>query len=323
MTKRHSVSQQINTRRTTTVPKESANMMESEKKVNNVALYTRVSSEEQATGGFSLDSQVDRLRAYCKAREWNIAGEYVDGGFTGRNTNRPGYQKMFAELGKWDALVVIKIDRIHRNSKNFLAMMETLAKQGKEFVSMSESFDTSNAMGRFVMNIFSLVAQLESEQIGERVTAAYVQKAKTDTAGAMNHRVPFGYRWDKDNRVYIEVTDELNKVKEIFKLYIDGLTMKQIGEKFEISRMSIRYYLHNTIYAGVERWCNFFRESHLKPIISINDFNKVQRLMLERAQRGYDLEPLQIQNGSFKLQRDKEKKIPVIQRGKHNWQNAW
>lgn len=292
-------------------------------KINKVALYTRVSTEEQASTGFSLDSQLERLRNYCKAREWSIAGEYVDGGFSGRNTKRPEYQRMFVEIDKWDAVVVIKMDRIHRNQKNFLQMMGDLSKKEKEFVSMSESFDTSTAMGRYVMNIMALTAQLESEQIGERITVAMIQKAKSDVAGAMNHRVPFGYRWDPVNRKHIEVPEELAKVREIFRLYHDGFNMRQINDKTGISKSSIRYYLHNSFYAGVERWCNFFRKSELKPVITVEMFNDVQKMMISQCHSHRDYEPLIIKAESFKIQRSTEKKIPIIQRGKHNWTRAW
>jgi len=298
-------------------------MLESEQKIKNVALYMRVSSEEQAAGGYSLDSQLDRLRAYCKAREWTIAGEYTDGGFTGRNTKRPKYQEMFKDMVIWDAVVVIKMDRIHRSQKNFMGMMETLSKNDKEFVSMNESFDTSTAMGRYVMNIMALTAQLESEQTGERITAAFIQKAKTDTAGAMSHRVPFGYRWDKEKRVHIEVPDELNIVKQIFRDYLAGLTMRQLSKKTGLPANSIRYYLHNSFYAGVERWCNFFRASSLEPVITIDMFNQVQKLIHKRYNERVCYEPLLIKKGPFKIDRDTEKKSPLIQRGKHNWTRAW
>jgi len=298
-------------------------MMESEQKIKNVAIYIRVSSEEQATHGYSLDSQLNRLRDYCRARLWTIAGEYTDDGFTGRNTARPAYQKMLAEVGKWDAMVVIKMDRIHRSQKNFLAMIETLAKQEKEFVSMSESFDTSNAMGRFVMSIISLIAQLESEQIGERVSAGFIQKVKSGKAGYMSHRVPFGYRWDKVKHCYLEVNDEVNIVKKIFKDYLAGATMKQLAEKTGLPVTSIRYYLHNTIYAGVERWCNFFRESQLVPIITIEEFNAVQKLIHKRYNERVTYEPLLIKNGTYKIDKNTEKKSPLIQRGKHNWEKGW
>ena len=111
------------------------------------AIYTRVSTEDQAKEGFSLDAQLEKLRSYCKAKDWSIAGEYIDDGYSGRKTRRPAYIKMMEEINKWDALLVIKMDRIHRNPKNFMFMMEHLNKNRKEFVSMSESFDTSTAMG--------------------------------------------------------------------------------------------------------------------------------------------------------------------------------
>jgi len=298
-------------------------MFNEKQKVTSVAIYTRVSTEEQAQGGFSLDAQLGKLRDYSRLMEWAIAGEYIDGGFTGRNTKRPQYQQMFQDIGKWDAVLVLKMDRIHRSQKNFIAMMEQLAKQDKEFISMQEKFDTSTAMGRFVMNIMSLIAQLESEQIGERITTALIQKAKSDTAGYMNHRVPYGYRWDLDKHKHIEVPGELANVRKIFQYYHDGFNLRQISEKTKLSKSSIRYYLHNSFYAGMERWCNFFRKSELQPVITIEMFNDVQKMLSDRCHSHPDNEPMIIKDQSFKLDREKEKKIPVIQRAKHNWQRAW
>jgi DNA invertase Pin-like site-specific DNA recombinase len=243
---------------------------EKQKECLRAAIYTRVSTDEQAQGGFSLDAQLDKLRAFCKAKDLVIAGEYVDGGFSGRNIKRPEYQRMFNDIGKWDIVLVLKMDRIHRSQKNFIAMMEQLAKLEKEFISMQESFDTSTAMGRFVMNIMSLIAQLESEQIGERISTALVQKAKSDVAGYMNHRVPYGYRWDLDKKKHIEVPEELANVRKIFQFYHDGFNLRQISDKTGISKSSIRYYLHNSFYAGMERWCNFFRKSDLQPVITVS-----------------------------------------------------
>ena len=84
------------------------------------------------------------------------------------------------------------MDRIHRNSKNFMMMMEDLKKHERDFVSMTESLDTSTAMGRFVMDIIQRIAQLESEQIGERVYVGMDQKAKTN-GGMLVFNIPYGY----------------------------------------------------------------------------------------------------------------------------------
>ena len=69
-------------------------MIKENEEIKKIAIYTRVSTEDQARDGFSLDSQMDRLRSYCKAREWEIIAEYVDAWFSGRNTRRPQYMKM-------------------------------------------------------------------------------------------------------------------------------------------------------------------------------------------------------------------------------------
>ena len=88
------------------------------------------------------------------------------------------------------------MDRIHRNSINFTFMMNALKDAGKEFNSMQENFDTTTAMGRFVMDIIQRIAQLESEQIGERVKIGMTQKAKKGK-GLLGFPAPYGYAWEE------------------------------------------------------------------------------------------------------------------------------
>ena len=139
-----------------------------------VALYVRVSTEDQAREGYSLDAQERRLIGYCTLREMEIVDVYRDEGFSGTNTGRPEYQRMMDEMDRWDAVMVVKMDRIHRNSVNFTKMMDELRTHDKQFISLTDKFDTGTAMGRFVMDIIQRMAQLESEQIGERVLTAMI-----------------------------------------------------------------------------------------------------------------------------------------------------
>src|SRR5207247_3167901 len=88
------------------------------------------------------------------------------------------FSRVLFRSDRWDAILVIKMDRIHRNARNFMEMMDQLGEWEKDFVSATESLDTSTAMGRFVMDIIQRIAQLESEQIGERVKMGMSQKAK-------------------------------------------------------------------------------------------------------------------------------------------------
>ncbi len=264
--------------------------MDAENKVKRAAIYTRVSTEDQAKEGFSLDAQLEKLRSYCKARDWEIAGEYIDDGYSARYVKRPAYNKMIKEIDKWDALLVIKMDRIHRNSKNFMMMMEYLKKQDKEFVSMTESLDTSTAMGRFVMDIIQRIAQLESEQIGERVYIGMEQKAKTN-GGILGFNIPYGY--DYSNGKLKIKQNEAENVKNIFQNYLKGKSMKKIAEELNIKNIptklnktwgiqTVSLILKNPIYCGYLHWEDYLNPSDHPSIIDKNSFNNVQKLIQKK-----------------------------------------
>ncbi len=261
--------------------------------MKRVAIYARVSTEDQAREGFSLDAQLEKLRSYCKARDWIIAGEYIDDGYSGRDVKRPAYQKMMDEIEKWDALLVMKMDRIHRNSKNFMLMMENLNEKGKEFVSMTESLDTSTAMGRFVMDIIQRIAQLESEQIGERVYDGMRQKAK-EGKGALGSPSPYGYEY-KDG-VLVEKEGELNVVRKIYEFYLSGKTLAEIvkwlekegietkkGKKWD--KKTVSRILSNPVYCGLIEWDGIIAPGSHKKIVNIEEFNEVQKIKYRKARQ--------------------------------------
>src|SRR3970282_1414813 len=99
---------------------------------------------------------------------------------------------MMEERDLWDTILVIKIDRIHRNAQNFMAMMDDLRRWGKDFVSATESLDTATATGRFVADMLQRIAQLESEQTGERVHMGMLEAAQQGKFLGMSD--PYGYR---------------------------------------------------------------------------------------------------------------------------------
>ncbi|MCX6650856.1 MAG: recombinase family protein [Methanomassiliicoccales archaeon] len=256
-----------------------------------VAIYTRVSTEDQAKEGYSLAAQKERLEAYCEAQGWDIAGYYIDDGHSGRNTRRPAYHRMMEEREKWDIILVLKMDRIHRNSKNFMTMMENLEKWGKKFSSMNESLDTSNAVGRFVVDIIQRIAQLESEQIGERTYMGMRQKAESGQ-GLLGFRVPYGYHLQNGELVQNE--EEAPVVRSIYDQYLSGRTMDLIAwglNKDDIGTKSDNHWtvwsisriLHNPVYAGHRRWDDLVVRSMHAPIISSFTFNQVQEKIASRV----------------------------------------
>jgi site-specific DNA recombinase len=251
------------------------------------ALYTRVSTEDQAKEGFSLDAQLNKLKAYCTARDWNIAGEYIDDGYSGRNIRRPAYSRLIDQMEKWDVLLVIKMDRIHRNSKNFMLMMEELKKHNKEFVSMTESLDTSTAMGRFVMDIIQRIAQLESEQIGERVYIGMEQKARVN-GGHLGFNIPYGYDY-RDGDLIINKR-ESKIVAEIFDQYEQGRSMAQIAQDLNEKhiptkmnrtwgRQTISNILKNPTYYGTFHWEKYEHDKVFPAIIKEKQFKNIQNII--------------------------------------------
>jgi DNA invertase Pin-like site-specific DNA recombinase len=163
---------------------------------------------------------MQKLRAYADSQGWVIAREYVEDGYSGRDVKRPAYQQMMAERDQWDILLVLKIDRIHRNSRNFMGMMDDLGRWGKDFVSATESLDTGTATGRFVADMLQRIAQLESEQTGERVHMGMRQAAEEGKFLGMSD--PYGYRYDPEAKNLIVVAEEAKVVREIFHMYYEG-----------------------------------------------------------------------------------------------------
>jgi len=254
------------------------------------AIYTRVSTEDQANEGFSLDAQLDQLRSYCQACDLIIAGEYVDDGYSGRNIKRPAYERMFNEINNWDIVLVIKMDRIHRNSQNFMQMMDVLKKHQKEFISMTESLDTSTAMGRFVMDIIQRIAQLESEQIGERVYAGMEQKARTKK-GMLGFNIPYGYDYHDGTLLVNE--KEKKVVKQIFSWYLSGSSFEEISKMLNNNKTptkrggfwakkTISTILKNPTYCGYIHWEDFLYKGSHQPIISEYEFNETQKIIASK-----------------------------------------
>ena len=133
------------------------------------AIYARVST----SNGQSPEMQTRELREYCERRGWDVAGEYVDAGFSGTKDRRPELDRLMADAHKrrFDAVIVWKFDRFARSVSHLLRALETFQALGVNFVSLSESLDTSTPAGKMVFTVLGAVAELERSLIVERVKA--------------------------------------------------------------------------------------------------------------------------------------------------------
>jgi len=245
------------------------------------ALYARVSTEDQAKEGFSLDAQIKMLEAYCRSMGWTPIGHFIDEGYSGRNTNRPEYKRMMDSMDDWDIILVLKMHRIHRNSMNFTTMIEDLKRKGKEFNSIHDKFDTTKASGRLFRDIMQRIAQFESEQTGERVKMGMEHKAKHGT-GHLGSGHPYGYRYD-DGKLEI-VEGEAPVVRMIYEMSTEGSSLSEIAKALNEAsiqakkgglwnKQSVHGILRNPLYKGYMRWNGTVREGDHEAILerSSND----------------------------------------------------
>ena len=185
---------------------------------------------EQAESGYSIDEQVEKLAAYCKARDWNLTKVYKDPGFSGSNINRPGMEKLVsdAKSGYFDTVLVYKLDRLSRSQKDTLYLIEDIFnKYNVTFVSLSENFDTSTAFGKAMIGILSVFAQLEREQIRERMTMGKVGRAKSGKS--MNWvNAPFGYDYRNDQMFVDDFKASI--VKRIYNDYLAGISITKLRD---------------------------------------------------------------------------------------------
>mgnify|MGYP000469398269 FL=1 len=150
--------------------------------MNKVAIYVRVSTTNQAEEGYSIEEQIDKLKAYCMIKDWSVYDVYVDAGFSGSNIKRPAIQKLIKDTKRkvFDTVLVYKLDRLSRSQKDTLYLPVYVFLENKiDFVSLLENFDTSTAFGKAMVGILSVFAQLDREQIKERMQLGKLGRAKS------------------------------------------------------------------------------------------------------------------------------------------------
>ena len=184
-----------------------------------VALYTRVSTGYQVDKD-SLPFQKKELTAYCKhilhAEKTEL---FEDAGKSGKNTDRPAYQRMMKKIraGEISHVVVYKIDRVSRNLVDFSLMYDEFKKYRVTFISLNEQFDTSSAIGEAVLKIILVFAELERKLTSERVTDVMIGRAMS---GKWNGaRMPFGWKWNPETELPEHDPVEAEFARTLYRVY--------------------------------------------------------------------------------------------------------
>lgn len=264
--------------------------------VLRIALYVRVSSKEQVEG-YSIGEQIERLNKYCEAMGWPVFKTYVDPGYSGGDTNRPGLQDMIKDIenGLIDKVVVYKLDRLSRSQLDTLYLIEKVfLANGTDFVSMSENFDTATPFGRAMIGILAVFAQLEREQIKERMGMGKEARAKEGKWHGGSTE-PIGFDYDKQTEELNANEYEIMQIKELADLFLKGTPLRTIERLFKEKGYrhkhgvwdpkTMRRVLRSKLYIGMikhnEEW---YPGSHTR-VFDDPTFNKINRLLDNRAEQ--------------------------------------
>ena len=159
--------------------------------------YVRVSSEEQAEKGMSLDLQKAKIYAYAQLKDFELVEIIEDAGISAKNLNRPGMHRLLelARTRQIQAVIVLKLDRMFRSTTDALETTKQFEGWGVAFHSLNETVDTQSAMGKFFFTLMAATAEMERGLISERTKAVLNHKRGQ---GFVYGPVPFGCRRDGD-----------------------------------------------------------------------------------------------------------------------------
>lgn len=264
------------------------------------ATYSRVSTDEQAKEGFSLEVQAEKSLQYIKLQDWEFIRAYSDPGCSGKDLKRKEIQLVIKEIkeGRIQALVVHKLDRLTRNIGDLNDLVNMFQKYGVKFVSTTENIDTSTAVGRMFIAMLGIFAQWYRENLSEEVRKGQSKRAEK---GLLSVSVPmFGYALGEQTKLVVK-EEESKWVKWIFEQYIQGTGTTNIAK--ELNNLGVRRgqgalwdqvkvmtTLTNITYTGKTHWKaanepeenRIIRQGTHEAIITQEVYNKAQRILQRR-----------------------------------------
>lgn len=194
--------------------------------------YIRVSTDEQAREGVSLDNQEAKIKQYASLNDLDLVDIIRDEGLSGKSLDREGMTRLLGivESQEVEAVIVYKLDRLSRKTLDNLNLIELFERKGIAFHSISEKVDTKTATGKFFLTIISAIAQMERDLISERTVDALSHKKKNkEWLG----RVPFGFKI-MDSRL-VEDPEEMKIIQKAKRLRSRGKSMRDISDTLDLS----------------------------------------------------------------------------------------
>ncbi len=207
--------------------------------------YCRVSTDMQAQHGLSLDAQREEIKRYAADRGWTVEEIFVDGGFSGKNTERPAFRQMAKAIkesgGGISAVIVTKLDRLTRSLRDLLSIHEDLLDPCRcNFVAIRDGINTFEPVSKMLLPFLAIIGQIERQNTSERVksTIQHIQDQ-----GGHYGKIPFGYRTVQDGRMkrLVEDPETFPWLQRIFAWYQEGVGMAEIAARMNTEGIQPRY----------------------------------------------------------------------------------
>ena len=244
--------------------------------VIKAGLYARVSTDIQLEG-YSIDAQKEFLLNYAKAKEFTEYEYYVDGGYSGKDLERPAIQKLIRDVKehKIDCVIVFKLDRISRSQKDTLYLIEEVFnKYNVGFVSVRENFDTTTPFGKAMVGVLSIFAQLERETILER-TKIGIQKRAENGYWKGGGKDPFPYSYDKNTGTLIPVPEQVELLHKMINLYLNGYSFVKISNIVGMDESMVEKRILSRRTLGIVPYKDQEYEGKHQAVISEELHNKI------------------------------------------------
>ena len=247
--------------------------------------YCRVSTEEQAAEGFSIEGQADKLRSYSDLRDLGDVTVVSDPGLSGKDMKRPGLQQLLAavEAGHVSHVLVWRLDRLSRSLSDLILLADLLGEHGVALHSLQENLDLSSASGRMFYNILGTFAQFFREQLAENVRMGNDRAVKE---GKWINRPKTGYDLIEGELV---PNDDAPRVREAFRLRAHGKSYRDIEDATGIKYSTVRDIVCSRIYLGEVLHNGHWSEGRHDPIVTEDEWRAATRGFVPGRPRGNDL----------------------------------
>lgn len=230
------------------------------------------------------------MLSYAKSKDYTEFEYYIDGGYSGKDLNRPAIQKLIEDCKnhKIDAVFVFKLDRISRSQRDTLYLIEEVFnKYNVSFISMRENFDTSTPFGKAMIGVLSVFAQLERETILERTRIGLKKRAE---AGLWRGggKIPFPYRYDRNAGTLVPIPEQVELLHKMISLYISGKSFNAIGKIVGMDESMVETRILSITNTGKVPYRDEVYDGKHEAVVSDELYEEILRVNKVRSREKYE-----------------------------------